>query len=36
MNKIISTIVVLGINIAFGYLSAATADNLFGKKEEKK
>lgn len=35
MNKIISTMVVLGINVAFGYLSAAAADTLFGKKEEK-
>lgn len=36
MNKIISTMVVLAVNIGFGYLSAATADTLFGKKEEKK
>ena len=35
MNKIISTMVVLGINVAFGYLSAAAADTLFGKKEER-
>ena len=34
MNKIISTMVALAINIGFGYLSAAAADTLFSKKEE--
>lgn len=35
MNKLIGTVIALGINVAFGYLSAAAADTLFGKKEEK-
>lgn len=35
MNKIISTLVVLAINIGFGYVSAAAADALFSSKEEK-
>ena len=35
MNKLIGLLLALGINVAFGYTSAAAADIIFGEKEEK-